>query len=94
VGGAAAVAEQDDPPHALLPFQVLDAGLDVEGNVLPDQQSFVVVEAGIHREHDEPAAGELARRPVTEEVVDPMNDEHPDFRPVAPIGPVHDALDR
>jgi hypothetical protein len=60
-GRAAAVSEEHDLAHAALALQELDAGLDVEGDVLPQHRRLVVVEARVHGEDEEAAARQLAR---------------------------------
>ena len=76
--GAAAVSEQDHLADATLAAEVLDAGLDVLRNHFPDDGRFVVVEPRVHREHEEPAAGQLPGREVPEVVVHPMDQQHRD----------------
>ena len=77
-----------------LPAQELDARLDVERVLLEADRRFVVVRPRIHRQHQEPAPGELGRGEVGEEVAGAVDQQHRDVRRRAGVGLVERALDR
>jgi len=74
--------------------------LHVERVVFEDDGRFVVVGPRVHRQHEEAAPGELARRDVRQEVRRPVNQEHRDVRRWTPgddvndVGPVERAFHR
>ena len=82
------------PAHGSLTAQEVDAGLHVERDLLPEHRRLVVVEARVHRQHEEPAPCELAGGEVSEVVVDAMDQQDADVGWSAGVGPIERALDR
>jgi hypothetical protein len=74
-------------------LQVLDARLHVERDLLPEHRGLVVVEARVHGQDEEPAAREFVGRHMSQIVVDPMDQEDADFRPIAGVRPIKHRLD-